>query len=249
MKAVIIDDEKKARNLLRVILTEYCPEVNEIEEAADLPSGVKLIRKIKPDIVFLDIEMPRYLGIQILDFFEQNEINFHIVFTTAYNEYAIKAFQMNAIDYLLKPIRPNQIKAAVTKVNNLLITKDINTQLNELKTAFQSTSFGKIGLHIATGILFVKINEIMYLKADGMYTDFYIKGQDKITISKPMKYYASLLKSNSFFYRPHRSFLINIQYIKQLVKKDGPYILMENDGMVSLSREKREEFMEMLENL
>ncbi|MGK0387955.1 MAG: two-component system LytT family response regulator [Maribacter sp.] len=249
MKAVIIDDEKKARNLLRVILTEYCPEISVIEEAPDLPTGVKLIRKIQPDIVFLDIEMPRYLGIQILDFFEQDEINFHIVFTTAYNEYAIKAFQMNAIDYLLKPIRPNQIKAAVIKVSNLLITKDINTQLNELRAAFQSTSFGKIGLPISTGILFVKIDDIMYMKADGMYTHLYIKGQDKITISKPMKFYADLLKDNSFFYRPHRSFLIHIQYIKQLVKKDGPYILMENDGIVSLSREKREEFMEMLENL
>ena len=120
MKALIIDDEKKARNLLRTILGEYCPDVTEIKEAADLPEGIKTINTFHPDVVFLDIEMPAYSGTQILDFFEPDDIDFHIVFTTAYSEHAVKAFQMNAVDYLLKPLRPNQVKEAVIKVKDAI---------------------------------------------------------------------------------------------------------------------------------
>lgn len=249
MKAVIIDDEKKARNLLRVILEEYCPDVNEIEEAKDLPLGVELIRKTNPDVVFLDIEMPGYLGVQILDFFDEGEINFHIVFTTAYSEYAIKAFQMNAIDYLLKPIRPNQIKAAIEKVSQLVESNNINTQLLELKNSLQSKKFGKIGLPVANGVLFVKTEDIIYLKADGMYTHFFIENMDEVIISKPLKMFMEMLSDKPNFYRPHRSFLINIHFIKQLVKKDGPYIVMDNGGIVSVSKDKRDELSGLLEML
>ncbi len=249
MRAIVIDDEMKARSLLTTILREYCPTVNEVFEAEDLPGGVAIIKEKHPDIVFLDIEMPGYLGVQILDFFDEHEINFHIVFTTAYNEYAIKAFQMNAVDYLLKPLRPNQIKESVAKVEKMVQQKNISAQLVELKEAMQNNKFGKIGLPVSDGIYFVRIEDIIYLKADGMYTHFYLLNDEKKVISKPMKMFVEILKGDPTFYRPHRSFLINVRFIKQLVKKDGPYIIMDNEGIVSISREKKDELITLLESL
>ena len=116
MKVAIIDDEKKARRLLTILITENCFQITEIREAENLPAGVRLINDFQPDIVFLDIEMPGYSGIQILDFFNPSQINFELVFTTAYSQYAIKAFELNAIDYLLKPLRPDQVVSRWTKL-------------------------------------------------------------------------------------------------------------------------------------
>ncbi len=251
MKSLIIDDERKARNLLRTILTEFCPEVVEIYEAEDLPSGVLSINKYNPDIVFLDVEMPEYAGTQILDFFDKTQINFQInfqiVFTTAYNEYAMKAFELNAISYLLKPLRAKHVKEAVAKVMAISTSKQINTQLQELNNILKNKSFDKIGLPISDGILFVKLEEIFYIQADGMYSKVFTETNGSKTISKPLKYFENLLKSKEEFFRVHRSFLINMNHIKQITRKDGGYILMENDALVSASKKKITETIELLE--
>jgi two-component system LytT family response regulator len=115
MKALIIDDEQKARHLLKFLVEENCPQITEIELAEDLPNGIRVINTFQPDIVFLDIEMPGYSGLQILDFIAPEQVNFELIFTTAYSEYAIKAFELNAIDYLLKPLRDEQVETAVAK--------------------------------------------------------------------------------------------------------------------------------------
>ena len=149
MKAVIIDDESKARNLLRILLEENCPQIQQIEEAPDLPKGVALINKFHPDIVFLDIEMPGYSGVQILDFFTPEAITFQIIFTTAYSDYAIKAFELNAIDYLLKPLRDDQLEAAVKKAIDQIGKSKVSERLEELRNTLNVRNIRKIGLPIS----------------------------------------------------------------------------------------------------
>lgn len=249
LKAVIIDDEPRARNLLSKIVEEFCVEIGEVLQAEDLPSGVELIKNTNPDIVFLDIEMPEYNGTQIFDFFEKDAIDFHIIFTTAYSEFALQAFEMNAVDYLLKPMRPNKVKEAVSKAQHKIKSENISTQLAELKSNFQSAMFQKIGLPIADGILFVELENIILMEADGMYTKIFTVDNTSQIISKPLKFFVDLLAKNNLYYRPHRSYLINIKHIKQYVRKDGNYIVMSNDEVVSISKEKRDEFLEVVSSI
>lgn len=246
MKAVIIDDESKARHLLSTILKDYCPQVTEIQEAENLMDGVQLIRSSKPNIVFLDIEMPDYLGIEIGDFLEPSEMTFQLIFTTAYSEYAIKAFEVNAVDYLLKPIRPKQIKNALKKIENRLKYDTVAQQISTLKESIQDNHFKKIAVPVSTGILFVDIEDIICMEADGMYTKLHTNSNGAQIISKPLKYFVELLVGNEHFYRSHRSFLININFVRQYIKKDGHSILLENNIETPLSRDKRDAFLEIV---
>lgn len=246
MKVVLIDDENKARNLLRMILEEYCPQVTSITEASDLPSGVKLIQKERPSIVFLDIEMPVFSGLQILDFIDREELDFEIVFTTAYSEYAVKAFELSAIDYLLKPLRPKQIIEAIKKVEKMHGTKQMKQRLDGLLGSFKANLFDKIALPISDGVHFVSLDQIICFKADSMYTYVYLENLESIMISKPLKHFQKLLDDNPLFYRLHRSFLINVNQIKQYIKKDGAYLIMNNDMRVTISKEKKEAFLSLM---
>lgn len=248
MKALIIDDEKKARSLLSALVNEYCPDIEFLDEAEDLLSGIEKIKTQKPDLVFLDIEMPTHSGIEILDLYK-GEVFFNIIFTTAYSEYALKAFEMNAIDYLLKPIRPSLLKEAVQKAYVKVKNENFNTQLNELKSSFNNNKFAKIGLPVSNGILFVKIEDIILMEADGMYTKISTSKNETHLVSKPLKHFVDILTDQKEFYRPHRSFLINMNYIKQYVREDGNYIIMENDANVSISKDKKDAFFQLISSL
>ena len=163
MKAVIIDDEQKARRLLRLLLEENCPQITAIETAEDLPKGVALINKFQPDIVFLDIEMPGYSGIQLLEFFTPEQINFEVIFTTAYAEYAIKAFELNAIDYLLKPLRHDQLETAVQKAIQQIGQSKVSERLEELRNTLKVSNIRKIGLPVSNGVLFVELDDVIMM--------------------------------------------------------------------------------------
>lgn len=247
MKVVIIDDEKKARTLLTVLLEENCPEVTSIYQAENLPLGVRLIHQEEPDLVFLDIEMPSYSGIQILDFIDPSAIKFQLIFTTAYSQYALKAFELNAIDYLLKPLRPDQIKQAVTKVHEKVGQQQLTKRLEELRNSLRAPNISKVAFPLSDGVLFVAFDELILLEADRMYTKVYTKNDGDFIVSKPLKFFTQYLENLKFFYRPHRSFLINLQYIKKYVSKDGGYILMDNGTMVSVSKDKKKELFELLQ--
>ncbi len=248
MKALIIDDEAKARNLLRILVEENCKRITEVFEAEDLLNGVELIKKEQPEIVFLDIEMPNHSGLEILEFINKEDYNFEIVFTTAYNEYAIQAIQLSALDYILKPVSASKVKAAVDKVVEFLGKSKINQRLEELKQTFKSNSFRKIGLPVNDGISFVSFDDIILMEAEGMYTHIHTV-DEKLLISKPLKYFVEMLQNIDLFYRPHRSFLINLKFIKKYVKSDGGYIVMDNDKTASLSKEKTEEFMQLMQEI
>lgn len=248
MKAIIIDDEPKARRLLTVIVEESCPKITSIVEAENLLDGIQLIKETRPQIVFLDIEMPEHSGLEILDFLDRDELNFEIVFTTAYSDYAIQAFELSAVDYILKPIRPQKVIEAVNKVIDTLGKTSVNVKLEELKAALASANFKKIALPVADGITFVAFDDIITLVADGMYTKI-TTTKEEYLISKPLRHFADLLEKIPTFYRPHRSYLINLAFIKQYVKSDGGYILMDNDTTVSISKEKRDEFLTLVSGI
>ncbi|MCH9659463.1 MAG: LytTR family DNA-binding domain-containing protein [Bacteroidetes bacterium] len=248
MKALIIDDEPKARKLLEVLVTENCPKINSLFQAEDLLSGVDLIKKHHPQIVFLDIEMPQHSGLEIMDFLDKEELDFEIIFTTAYSEYAIQAFELSAVDYILKPIRPSKVVDAVEKAIEHLGNSQINVKLEELKSALSHSNFKKIALPVVDGIRFVAFDDIIMMEADGMYTKISMT-QEEILISKPLKHFVELLQELSIFYKPHRSYLVNLTFIKQYVKSDGGYILMDNDRSVSISKEKKGEFLSIMQSL
>jgi two-component system LytT family response regulator len=249
MQVLIIDDESKARSLLTTILKEYCNEVSSIKEAATLLEGVAILKSNKIDILFLDIEMPQHSGLELFDFIPVESVNFEIIFTTAYSEYAIKAFEFSAIDYLLKPLRPNKVKEALEKATKSLSQNQLQQRLLELKNSLSSDKFSKLALPVEDGVLFVKLDEIYVLEADGMYTTFHLTQSRKILISKPMKYFSDLLENKELFYKPHRSFLVNLKYLQKVVKKEGTYLEIENEMRIPVSKEKKEELINLLQDL
>ena len=246
MKVIIIDDERKARNLLRILLEEHCSKITQIIEAENLIEGVDKIKKEAPEIVFLDIEMPKHLGLEIGAFFEKNEIDFEIIFTTAYSKYAIDAFQLSAIDYLLKPMRPDQVKPAVERAINQRNKSQINSKLDTLYSNLSFAKFNKIALPVIDGVRFVNCDEIVFLEADGMYTRI-VTVAEEFMMSRPLKHFEEMLVGLEQFFRPHRSFIINLKYIKELVKKDGGYLVMDNGKIVSITKEKKEVLLKLIQ--
>lgn len=249
MKVIIIDDEPKARNLLEILIQENTTKIETIFQAEDLLSGVKLIKEERPHIVFLDIEMPQHSGLEILDFVNKEELNFEIIFTTAYSEYAIKAFQLTAIDYLLKPLRAETVKEAIEKAIHQIGKSEISTKLEELKKSLKSANFNKIGLPFADGFKFVNFEDIILFEADGMYTKVTTIKETELLVCKPLRHFVEVLENQSNFYKPHRSYLINLKYIKEYIKKDGGYIIMDNDATVSIANDKKEEFLTIVQNI
>ena len=245
MKAIIIDDEKHARRLLSTLITEHCKSITELNEAQDLISGVELIKATKPDLVLLDIEMPNQSGLDILDYFP-NHINFKIIFVTAYNQYAIEAFKLSAVDYLLKPIDIYELKGAVNKAEKIIKTNNLNDQLNNLRNSLKQLSIDKIALEIPKGIMFTSHKDIVYFEADGMYTKVQLIAGKQKTICKPLKHFVEQLKENAMFFKCHRSYLINLKYVDELVKEDGDYLLMNNQKRIPISKSKRDQFLDVI---
>lgn len=243
MRAIIVDDEDSARELIRISLEENCPDIQIVGEAHNVPSAVALIHKEGPDLIFLDVEMPGYLGFQILDFFEDPK--FKIIFITAYSEYALHAIKASAVDYLLKPLQVHELIAAVQKASAKRDEENIQ-QLKNLKQYVNNPENPeKIAIHSTDGILFYPLRDIIYLKADGSYTYVVNKQNDKLLVSKKIKEFEHL-ESLPYFFRCHRSYLINLKEVIKYAKADGGYILMSNSDQIPISREKKDEFLEVI---
>ncbi|CAL2075265.1 LytTR family DNA-binding domain-containing protein [Tenacibaculum sp. 190524A05c] len=249
MKILIIDDEQSSRNLLKSLIEDSFPNAIEIQESEDLKSGIESIKQFRPQIVLLDIEMPDHSGLEILDFIDKDFFNFEIIFVTAYNEYAIQAFELSAVDYLLKPVNPTKLENSIRKIIEKGGYNLINKHLKELKDNLTSSKFKKIAIPHANGVKFIKFEDVMFFEADRMYTKIYIKNENEILTSKPLKHYTDLLKDHEIFYKPHRSFFINLNYIKEYIRKDGGYIIMDNDKIVSITKEKKQEFLRFINQL
>lgn len=244
MRALIVDDEAKARRIIESLLNSHCPEVEVIGMADDVPSAVKFINQNEVDILFLDIEMPGYTGFQLIDFFE--DIDFDIIFTTAYSEYALKAFEVSAIDYLLKPIQIDQLTRAVEKVREKQGAQR-NEKIEALKENLKSAGrIAKVALPIADGLLFVKPEEILYLKAESSYTHIFLADGNKVLVSKTLKEFEKLI-NHPHFMRVHRSYYINLNQVRQYVRSDGGHLEMDNGDIVYFSKDKKEELMAVFE--
>jgi two-component system LytT family response regulator len=246
INAIIIDDEERARNTLSSLLLNYCPEINVLATCSNVPDGVLAINKHKPDVVFLDIEMPDYNGFELLGFFR--EIDFDIIFVTAYSEYAIKAFEISAVDYILKPIDIDQLKNSVEKLKQKKLHSQMQEQIELLKESYKGDDIRKIALSMSNGLTFVEVADIVLLEADGAYTTFYLKDGQKILVSKKLKFYEDILSNRSFFFRTHRSYFINVNFIKKYSRSENA-ILMDNGTSINISRDRKQEFETLLKEL
>lgn len=245
MNAIVIDDEEKARNLLSHLIRENCPQIQKLDLAKDLEEGVALIKKERPQLVFLDIEMPKASGLELLEHFTE-PVDFQIIFTTAYSSYAVDAFKLNAIDYLLKPIDTDELKIAVEKAEALANSEAIHSKIEHLRTSLKTISLNKIALEVPKGILFVSYNDILYFEADGMYTTVYMNKENNKTICKPLKFFVEQLADNNLFFKCHRSYLINLKYVEELIREDGDFLLMENKKRIPISKSKKDEFISVV---
>ncbi|MEI6123675.1 MAG: LytTR family DNA-binding domain-containing protein [Bacteroidota bacterium] len=246
LKAIIIDDEKTSRDALMGLITRYCSNVEVVAQAAGYKSGIDAIYKNKPDLIFLDIQMPDGSGFQLLE--DVKEINFEIIFTTAYDQYAIKAIKYSALDYLLKPVVPSDLITALQKVeqkkNSVEMNSSIKVLLENLKT---QTEPKKIVLSTSEKIYIVDIDDIVRCESDDYYTRFFLKDGNFLLISKTLKEYEMLL-GHQIFLRPHKSHLININYIKGYDKNEGGNIILSDDTKIPVSRRKRDMVVSVINN-
>jgi two-component system LytT family response regulator len=243
--AVIIDDEKKCVSLLKHLIENHCADIKVVAEAGDALQGLGVIQMFKPDIVFLDIEMPGKSGFELLSALP--EINFDIIFTTAYNQYAIKAIRFSALDYLLKPVDPDELKNAVARLYKKHHKNEQRANIDLLVNNIRSPqpNFSRITLSTQDGLVILHVNEIVYCEASGTYTIFYLKTKEKIMVSKTLKEYEELLKDHHFF-RVHNSYLINLDEVKKYIKGDGGSVIMSNGDEVFVSKRRKEDFLSSL---
>lgn len=236
IRALIIDDEAPAREIMRELLTAYAPEVEVMGECANVPDAVLAIKKNKPDVVFLDIEMPRYTGFELLSFFD--EVDFEIIFVTAYSEYALKAFEVSAVDYILKPVRISQLKKSMALLKTRLDASTMQARLDALKENIEQEKLKKIAIPMAEETQFVYIKDISHIEAQRSYAKIIKNDGSSITTSKPLSYYENIIDDAENFMRVHRSYFINLHQVSRLIKGTNR-VVMENGCQANVSRDKK----------
>jgi len=239
---IIIDDEPDAVDFITSIIGEYCPELEVTGKAHNIKDGVNLIKEIKPDLVFLDVEMPNGTGFDLLTHFPEKD--FDVVFITAFNHYAIKAIKFSAVDYILKPININEFIEAVNRViqkrSNSTITG--NENIEALLENIRSSHPTRLVIPTSDGREYLNPKDIIRIEADRSYSWFYIVNKKKILVSRHLKEFQDLLNDRNFF-RPHNSHLINLDFVKKYVRHDGGYIEMTDGSQVPVSRNRKDLFL------
>jgi two-component system LytT family response regulator len=245
LKAIIVEDEVRSREFLKNLVEEYCPTVQVVAMAASVEEAIEAVNTRKPDLLFLDIELHTGTGFDVLQGVGYH--NFSVIFTTAYDHYAIKAIKFSAVDYLLKPIDVDELQAAVQKVSEKMQNNTSQQTLQLLLKNLQKPADTDFSITLATseGLEFVPLQQIIRLEASGPYTHFYMKGGKKIMVSKNLKEYELLLGDHQFF-RVHNSHIINMKEVKRMIKTDGGYAVMNDDSMITISPKKKDEFMQQM---
>ena len=241
MRAILVDDEIDGVKTMKKMLHNFCENVNIVGEANSALEAIKLINKELPDVVFLDVEMPHGNGFDVLE--ATKDKNYHTIFTTAYNHYALKALKSNAVDYLLKPIDIDELKEAVEKVckKSSSDTKELN--FNLLNT-FNNDQIKKIAIPSKDGYYFVDVDEILYVKGEGSYVEIHTKNKTYVS-SKNLKHYGEIFE-NLDFYRANKSFIVNKSKISKYIRENGGMIVMQDQQKVLISRAKRVELKDIL---
>jgi two-component system LytT family response regulator len=242
IKAIIIDDELHCQETLSLLLKEHCPNVQLLEQCRSAKKGLEAIEKLNPDLVFLDIEMPAMNGFEMLEKF--TEIPFAIIFTTGYDQYAIKAIHFSALDYLLKPIDPNELISAVKKVQeqrHLPMAEQFQMLLKQLQG--KGTQFNKIAVPTSEGFELLPADQVIYLEANDNYTHLFQKNKTKIIACRTLKEMEEQLLDFSFFVRVHHSFMVNLNEVTKYVRGEGGYLVMSDGSTVNVSRSRKDSLM------
>lgn len=245
IKIIIVDDEKHAIITLQHLLQKF-EDVEILATIQDSSQAKSIIEEKKPDLLLLDIEMPILNGFELLQEFD--ELNFKVIFTTAYDQYAIKALKINALDYLLKPIDSDELRNALDKylTNDIFTSSEQIAQLTQFNISQMSET---LALSTHKGLVFIKIKDIMYFEADGSYTHVYMNDGHQHLVSKSLSNFEEVLQDNPLFFRSHKSNLVNLNFIKQYIRGEGGELIMQNDKSIVLSRNKKQEFLNLFKKI
>ncbi len=250
--AILIDDDANLRAGMRQLLSIYAPEINVLGEAESVQSGVEAINLLQPQVIFLDIQLSDGTGFDLLEkLAEMNgKISSQVVFITAHEQYAIKAFRFSALDFLLKPVDPEELQKVIYKIKNVLAKSDNYAHIDLLLENIRRKvdNFKRIALSTSDGIHLFEISDIIRCESEDNYTKFYIKNNKPILISKTLKEYEELLTEHGFE-RIHQSHLINLNYLKSYIKKDGGYVVMADNSHLPISQRKKERLQELIKML
>ncbi len=246
IKAIIIDDEGHCLETLSILLSEYCPQVATLEQCRSAKKGLEAIARLRPDLVFLDIEMPAMNGFEMLEQFQQ--IPFAVIFTTSYDQYAIKAIRFSALDYLLKPIDPKELILAVQKVQTQKALPSAEQFEMLLKQVHHKGSgFQKIAIPTVEGFELIPADQIVHCKADDNYTHLYLKDKSRITACRSLKEMEEQLQDFSFFIRVHHSYLVNLNEVTKYVRGEGGYLILTDGSTINVSRSRKEMLLKKLQ--
>lgn len=247
MKAILIDDEKSSLRSLSYELKAYCPEVEVVGQYNDPKEGLDQINKLSPDLVFLDIEMPGMNGFDLLE--KCVKIDFEVIFVTAYDQFAVKAFEFNAIDYVLKPVGISKLIQAVNKASEKikkgLEPDSLQALINNIRLQSQIGSIQIIALPTSDGFTMVNINEIAFLEADSNYTWVNLIQDQRYLVSRTLKEFESMLNFPQFF-RSHKSYLVNLNHVAKYVRGQGGYLILINKANVPVSRTQKTALMNVI---
>lgn len=248
IKAIIVDDELGARESLSKMIEKNCKQIEVVAKVDSMLSAFEAITNKEPDLVFLDIEMPNGNAFDLLEKFKN--INFNIIFTTAYDHYAIKAIKFSAIDYILKPIDPEELITAVKRFEaqrgqKESLDKQFKTLLSNVKP---DNKLKKVGIPDGDGLIFINLSDIIRCDSDGNYTFFILTSGKKIIASRTLGEYEQMFADDNFF-RIHRSHLINLEHVKKYIKGEGGYVVMSDNSQVEVSRRNKTDFLEKLSHL
>jgi two-component system LytT family response regulator len=243
MNAIIIDDEKNGAEVLRLLLQRVCPHVQLLEVVHSAADGIETIRRLRPELIFLDIEMPMATGFDVYE--ATKDCNYEIIFTTAYEHYALKAFKTEAIDYLLKPVDIEELQVAVSKAGNRLLAKTGGRQASpDIAALFKNITLAsrKITIPTSEGVLLVAASDIVYLESDSNYTNIFLKDGRKILVSKTLKLIEKQFLDCNFC-RVHSAYLVNLDEVERYIKGDGGTLVLRNHSSVPVSRAHKQELM------
>lgn len=243
IRAILVDDEVKGRQFLRQLCEKYTPQIKIVGEASNATEAMELFDLEKPDLVFLDIEMPDISGIEMLR--QMHEIPFEVVFVSAFNRYAVEAFRLGAVDYLLKPANPADLQQAIERVEKNLSQKLADRPNVKALTQTFGQAFTKVTVPTLNGYEFIDFEEIIFLQSDNNYTTLHLTNGKKVVASKGLGDFEELLEAYRFF-RVHKSFLINLAHIRKYIRGDGGTVVMGDGTEIDVSRRRKEEFLACL---
>ncbi len=242
LKTIIVDDQEFCTEIVKDILSENSPEVEIVAICHSGKDGIKSIKKYKPDLVILDVEMPEMTGFEMLQKIKDPE--FEVIFTTSFDKYSIQAIRFSALDYLLKPVIAHELKTAIDRVLKKR-TENVSKRMNALFRNLTETKrpLNQVALPSSDGLIFVAVGDIIHCESDSNYTTLFLKSKEKMVITKTLKDVENLLSGNNFF-RIHHSHLINVNHIKKYIRGNAGYVVMSNGSNLNIARNRKEEFLQ-----